>query len=301
MPDPQAPALDERARGALRRLEWHLGGRRVRSALPGEHRSIFRGRGMEFDQVVRFEFGDDIRDVDWNVTARLGEVHRKVFVEDREIELVVVFADEPALQFGSGARTRRAVLQEAAALLMLLGVLTRARVTLMHQRADGVRVHPATRRRDRIMAALATLLADPGPDPLGAPLGATPLIEGRLTAGSLLLWLGDVPAGPPPRAWGGFRRPHQVIGIRAEDPWERDPPALGGATAFDPVAGTVLSLSDGPGTREAHRRWRGERERLWQAWWPDPTDRLVIDTAGDPLQVVSRFVRERHAVSGRRR
>lgn len=301
MPAAGAPAIDERARAALRRLEWHLGGARVRSALPGEHRSIFRGRGMEFDQVVRFEFGDDIRDVDWNVTARLGEVYRKVFVEDREIDVVVVFADDPALQFGSGARTRRAVLQEAAALLMLLGVLTRARVTLLHERPGGTRVHAATRRRDRIMAAAGALLADPGPDPLGTPLGATPLTERRLAPGSLLLWLGDVPATPPPREWGGFRRRYPVVGIRAEDPWERALPAIGAATAYDPVAGRVVRLEGGAAAREAHARWRAERERRWQAWWPDKADRLTIDTAGDPLQAVTRFVRERRAAAGRAR
>src|ERR1700742_412162 len=83
----------------LRQLEW-----RVRDAgvdvLSGEYRSTFRGRGMEFDQVVKYEFGDDVRDIDWNVTARLGEAYRKKFVEEREVTLLLVFEDSPSLHFG---------------------------------------------------------------------------------------------------------------------------------------------------------------------------------------------------------
>ena len=63
----------------LRKLEW-----RVRDAadalVGGDYRSAFRGRGREFDQVVKYEYGDDVRDIDWNVTARLGEPYRKKFI-----------------------------------------------------------------------------------------------------------------------------------------------------------------------------------------------------------------------------
>ncbi|MFN4257541.1 MAG: DUF58 domain-containing protein, partial [Saprospiraceae bacterium] len=63
-----SPVIDPRAQSALRRLEWQLRRRSVQTLLGGAHRSVFRGRGMEFDQVVRYAYGDDIRDVDWNVT-----------------------------------------------------------------------------------------------------------------------------------------------------------------------------------------------------------------------------------------
>ena len=100
----------------LRKLEW-----RVRhtadSLLGGEYRSAFRGRGREFDQVVQYEFGDDVRDIDWNVTARLGEPYRKKFVEERELTVVLLFDDSLSLQFGSGQRSKRDTLLELAGLL----------------------------------------------------------------------------------------------------------------------------------------------------------------------------------------
>jgi len=82
---------------------------------------------MEFDQVVKYEFGDDVRDIDWNVTARLGEAYRKKFVEEREVTLLLVFEDTPSLQFGSGAQSKREVLLELAGLVMLLSAVNRDR------------------------------------------------------------------------------------------------------------------------------------------------------------------------------
>ena len=104
----------------------------VENPLTGEYRSVFRGRGMEFDQVVKYNFGDDIRDIDWNVTARLGEPYRKKFVEEREVTLLVVFEDTPSLQFGSGAQSKREALLEIAGLVMLLGAVNRDRVGFVH-------------------------------------------------------------------------------------------------------------------------------------------------------------------------
>lgn len=290
--------IDERARAALRRLEWRMRGRRVETTLAGEHRSIFRGRGMEFDQVVRFEFGDDIRDVDWNVTARLGDVYRKIFVEDREVSVAVIFADDPALQFGSGDRTKRDALLELASLVMLLGALNRERVLLIHDRPDGARLYPPERRRQRIMANAGALLSADAPDPLLEGATCTPLIKQAIPRGALIVWIGEVPEGPPPPEWGGWRRRHQIIGVRAEDRWEREGPATGALTAYDPVAGRVVRLRDDAATRARHAEWREAREARWAAWWPNASDRLTIGPDEDPLGALTAFMRAREAGGG---
>src|SRR5512144_1252154 len=125
----------------LRQLEWRVR-HAVENVLSGEYRSAFRGRGMEFDQVVKYEFGDDVRDIDWNVTARLGEPYRKKFVEEREVTVLLVFEDStsrdfavvlgfecsPASDFGSGPQSKREALLELAGLVMLLGAVNRDRV-----------------------------------------------------------------------------------------------------------------------------------------------------------------------------
>ena len=84
MPTDTPESKIENPLALLRQLEWRVR-HAVENVLSGEYRSAFRGRGMEFDQVVKYTFGDDVRDIDWNVTARLGEPYRKKFVEEREV------------------------------------------------------------------------------------------------------------------------------------------------------------------------------------------------------------------------
>lgn len=261
--------------------------------LTGEHRSIFRGRGMEFDQVVRFGFGDDIRDVDWNVTARLGDIYRKIFVEDRELSVAIVFSDHPALHFGSGTRSKRDVLLELAALLMLLSAMNRERVMLIHQAPDDIRTFPSVRERSRILAIASGLFAADPPDPLGSSGHCSPIVRENIPRGALVIWLGEVPDAPPPPEWGRWMRLHHVIGMRVEDPWERDGPAHEPLTVYDPMTGRLAWLRDNATTREKHTAWRAAREARWRAWWPDPADRLTVDMDGDPLEALALFLRAR--------
>lgn len=288
------PEIDPRAQTALRRLEWQLRRRSVQTLLAGGYRSVFRGRGMEFDQVVRYEFGDDIRDVDWNVTARLGDLYRKVFVEERELTVYAVVSDDPALQFGSGAASKRDVLFQLAALTLMLAVVNRERAGLLQVTPEGSTAFSPTRRRARILSALAALFGAPAPDPAPAtPFAPWPLISQQAPQGALVVWFGEVPASAPPPEWAAFRRRHPVIGVRVEDAWERDGPAAQGATAYDPAAGQLVWMNATAAGRAAHAAWRAEREARWAAWWPNPGDRLVVRADEDPLAALVGFLRAR--------
>ena len=291
-----SPVIDPRAQSALRRLEWQLRRRSVQTLLGGAHRSVFRGRGMEFDQVVRYAYGDDIRDIDWNVTARLGDLYRKVFVEERELTVFAVVSDDPALQFGSGATSKREVLLQLAALVLMLAVVNRERAGLLRQTPVGQTLYAPTRRRARLLSTLADLFATEPPDPARSdPFRPWPLLSGPVPQGALVVWFGEIPHEPPPPEWAAFRRRHPVIGVRVEDPWERAPPQAGGFTAYDPTAGGLAWVETTSASRAAHEAWRTAREEIWRAWWPNPLDRLVVDTGADPLAALVGFLRARRA------
>src|SRR3954471_19626972 len=146
----------------LRQLEWRVR-HAVENVLSGEYRSAFRGRGMEFDQVVKYEFGDDVRDIDWNVAPRLGEPYRKKFVEEREVTLLLLFEDSVSLQFGSGAQSKREALLELAGLVMMLGAVNRDRVGFLHASPVGYKLQEPVRGRGQILHAAATLLGQTSP------------------------------------------------------------------------------------------------------------------------------------------
>lgn len=292
----------------LRRLEWRVR-HAVENVLSGEYRSAFRGRGMEFDQVVKYEFGDDVRDIDWNVTARLGEPFRKKFVEEREVTLLLVFEDSPSLLFGSGAQSKREALLEIAGLVMLLGAVNRDRVGFVHAAPGGTLVREPVRGRGRIMHLAASLLSRPAPDPTAAaPVPPWRFLARAAPKHSILIWLGDFPPGArgprgaaQPEGWTVLRRRYQTMGFRVDDPWERALPTERGLTAYDPVGGRLVHL-DGASTaqRAAHAVWTEERERAFKGLFPDPLGRLVVGTDEDRLDALVRFFHARMAAGSRR-
>ncbi len=277
----------------------------VENVLSGEYRSAFRGRGMEFDQVVKYTFGDDVRDIDWNVTARLGEPYRKKFVEEREVTLMIVFEDTPSLQFGSGAQSKREALLELAGLVMLLGAVNRDRVGCIHVSPTGYVFREPVRGRGPIMHAASTLLAQPAP-PLAAIENRESKTENhspipwRLLAKtapkhSILIWLGDFAPRAAPEGWTLMQRRYQTMGFRVDDPWERELPDTDTLAAYDPVSGRLVTLEGSAAERAAHATWRESRDTAWRELFPDPQSRLVVSTEENRLEALVRFFRRRMA------
>ena len=286
----------------LKQLEWRVR-HAVENVLSGEYRSAFRGRGMEFDQVVKYTFGDDIRDIDWNVTARLGEPYRKKFVEEREVSLLLVFEDSVSLQFGSGAQSKREALLELAGLVMMLGAVNRDRVGFLHASPAGYTLQEPVRGRGQILHAAATLLGQPTPS---LETSATDFIPWRLLAKaaprhSIVIWLGDFPPRVEPDGWSVLSRRYQTMGFRVDDPWERALPSDRVLTTYDPVAGRLITL-DGTSSsqRAVHAEWVQQRDEAFRKLFPAPLSRLVVGTEEERLDALVRFFHARMA-SGKRR
>ncbi|OIR06324.1 hypothetical protein GALL_115140 [mine drainage metagenome] len=302
MPSSSQPPLraDTQTLAVLRRLEWRVRGA-VESVLSGEYRSAFRGRGMEFDQVVKYEFGDDVRDIDWNVTARLGEPYRKKFVEEREITLFVVFEDRPSLQFGSSGISKREALLELAGLVMLLGAVNRDRVGFLYASPEGHEFRPPVRGRGRIHRLASSLIGRPPPAlTAGSPAGdAIPwrLLTNIAPRHSILLWLSDFPPGDAPEGWAVMQRRYKTMGFRIEDPWERELPRGDDFAAYDPVSGRLVTLEGSTAERAAHQAWRQRRDETFESLFPDPLSRLAVSTQDDRLDALVAFF---HAQMNRR-
>jgi uncharacterized protein (DUF58 family) len=297
----------------LRQLEWRVR-HAVENVLSGEYRSAFRGRGMEFDQVVKYTFGDDIRDIDWNVTARLGEPYRKKFIEEREVTLLLVFEDSLSLQFGSGAQTKREALLELAGLVMLLGAVNRDRVGFLHASPAGYTLKEPVRGRGQILHAAAQLLGKTAPA-LDTGATAADLEEPRIEHAtipwrmlahaaprhSIMIWLGDFPPRIAPEGWSVLSRRYQTMGFRVDDPWERELPDTRIFTAYDPVAGRLVNLNSASATeRAAHAAWVAEREAAFRTLFPNTLSRLTVRTDQERLDALVRFFHARMAAGNRR-
>ncbi len=279
----------------LRKLQWRV--RHTADAtLSGEYRSAFRGRGREFDQVVKHEYGDDVRDIDWNVTARLGELYRKKFIEERELTTVLLFDDSLSLQFGSGAQSKRETLLELAGLFALLSAGNRDRTGFWHATPARAFVQKPVRGRTRVVTTAATLLNQPTPrfEDGGEVTIDWKLFFHAFPRHSVVIWLGDFPPRNPPPAWSALRHRYQMIGVRVDDPWERELPGRGMLNAVDSESGGLFAFDMGSSAnRKRHTRWTEARDASWRALFPSPTERLVVSTEDDTLEVLLRFFRTR--------
>src|SRR5437868_7789258 len=123
---------DERksARKGMRELEIHT--RRMDDdTMAGAYHSVFKGRGMDFDEVREYSPGDEVRTIDWNVTARQGKPYVKKFVEERELTVLLIVDVSASGAFGTVAQTKREVATEIAALLALSAIRNQDRVGLL--------------------------------------------------------------------------------------------------------------------------------------------------------------------------
>ena len=282
----------------LRKLEW-----RVRhtadSLLGGEYRSTFRGRGREFDQVVKYEFGDDVRDIDWNVTARLGEPYRKKFVEERELTTVLLFEYSLSLQFGSGRRAKRDTALEMAGLFALLCAGNRDRAGFWHATPSTHLMREPVRGRTSIVETAASLLSQPMPE---LEAGGEVEIDWKqfyhaFPRHSVVLWFGDFSPRPLPPGWAALTRRYQVFGIRVEDSWERELPRNGCMTAVDPVSSELLPFDTLSGAnRRRHTAWVRERDDFWAQLFPSRVGRLTVSGDDALLEALVRFFKARMRV-----
>ncbi len=222
-------------------------GRRVDALLAGEYRSAFRGSGMEFEEVRTYAPGDDIRRIDWNVTARSGEPFLKVFREERELTMLLVVDRSGSVRFGSGGRDgrtdKRLQIARLAGALSYAALRSGDRVGLLTF-SDGVeRFVPPRRSRGHawqvIRSAYEALESDRGTQ-LGAALTHAQKVLKRRAA---VIVLSDF-QGPP--AWQDavriLLRRHRVHAFLVHDPLEQALPDLGLVTVRDAESGAVRTV-----------------------------------------------------------
>src|SRR6185436_7268703 len=192
--------------------------RAVEEVFSGAYRSAFRGQGLEFAEVREYVPGDDIRAIDWNVTARVGHPFVKRFDEERELTVVVALDLSASLRFGTGARTKRAAAAEAGALVALAASRNRYRVALLLS-TDRVELYlPPSKRPARSLRIVRALVAFE-PRGTGTELGQALRFLGRvLRRRAVVFVISDFIADPFERPLSLLARRHELVTIEVEDP-----------------------------------------------------------------------------------
>ncbi len=211
-------------------------------ALLGTYRSVFRGSGLEFEEVREYEDGDDIRSIDWNVTARMGAPYIKKFREDRELSIFVAVDASASSWFGSVAQSKRELGAEVAALLALTAMTNNDRVGLLRFAQGMQEWLPSSRGRDHLLRVIRALLFAP-PRRTRTELSAAARFLTNITKKRSVVFLIsdfiDVQIDDAMRMLG---RKHDVMALVLNDPRELDLPNVGVVALEDAETGRTAYI-----------------------------------------------------------
>ncbi len=204
----------------------------------GSYRSVFRGSGLEFDEVREYEPGDDVRSIDWNVTARMGVPYIKKYREERELTVAVAVDVSGSSWFGS-ATSKRDLAADVAALLALSALHSNDRVALLLFSDHVERFVPPAKGRDHVVRIIRdVLLAEPRRSPTSIGVAARFLAH-ILGKRSVVFVLSDFIDSGFERPLHLLARRHDVVAVTLTDPREVRLPAAGLVHVEDAESGAV--------------------------------------------------------------
>jgi uncharacterized protein (DUF58 family) len=260
----------------VRRIEVSTN-RLVDQGVAGEYHSVFKGRGMEFAEVRPYQPGDDVRTIDWNVTARMGQPFLKRMVEERDLTVFLAVDVSGSLGFGSRAILKRELAAEIAALLAFAALRNRDRVGAA---LVSDRIHlllPPRRRRNHVLRLAREILTArvSGATDLDAALGKLlPSLKKR----AVLFLISDFVEARATRALERATARHDVVAVEIFDPLDDEIPVSGPVLVRDAETGSVMLAG---GSRQAARhgeRRRAERQSVRQTFKRLGVDLLTLRT-----------------------
>lgn len=227
--------------------------RLVDESLAGHYHSVFRGRGIDFDSVREYVAGDEVRTIDWNVTARAGRPFVKQFHEERELVVWILVDVSASGDFGSGSATKRDLAAELACVLALSAVRNNDKVGLL-MFSDRIEAHvPPAKGRAHVLRVVREILTCK-PAGRGTDIAAAlDVVRQRALRRSVMFLISDFElpddAGAALAALERAARPvgarHDVVAFEVRDPRERTLPDLGLVTVEDAESGAVVTLDTG--------------------------------------------------------
>jgi uncharacterized protein (DUF58 family) len=293
---PASAALPGQAEQVLRRLEWTVI-RRLDGLLQGDYRTLLRGTGLDLADLREYQHHDDVRHIDWNVTARLQLPHVRVFTEDREMAAWFLLDLSPSIDFGSGDQAKRTVSSDFVAVLARLLTRHGNRVGALLHGSGADTMIPARGGRLHVLHLLHRMQAH-GRAAAAAPAGITQLhtllnsAANVIRRRSTVFVVSDFISEPGwERPLGLLARRHEVVAVRLLDPLELELPDLGLVTLRDPETGEQLLVdTQDAGFRHRFARIAAQREaELRQNLAHAGVDTLELSTDEDLVDAVLRF------------
>ena len=277
----------------LHRLEWQVL-RRLDGILQGDYRSLFMGGGLDFSELREYQPPDEIRHIDWNVTARMDFPYVRKFMEDREVNAWFLLDLSPSMDFGALERRKESVLLDFVGVLARLLTRNGNRVgAILYDNSAELTIPPRGGRLQ--VLRLINDIQKQQSSPAGAMTDLTKLLETAFNCikrRSLVFLISDFICLPGwDRAMDQLNRRHEVLAVRLWDPRELDLPDVGVVLVEDSETGAQLSVdtSDRGFRRRFHEASRRRETELAQTFRRAGVNELPLSTEDDLVLAIMRF------------
>ena len=262
----------------------------------GEYHSAFKGRGMAFAEVREYQYGDDIRDIEWNVTARFNKPFVKVFEEERELTVMLCVDVSGSLEFGSVVQTKRRMLTEIAATLAFSAIQNNDKIGVIFFSDRIEKFIPPKKGRKHILYIIRELL-EFKPESTRTDVGQaveylTSVIKRRCTAFLLSDFIDEKDFRQPLTI---ANRKHDVVAVQVYDRRVAELPDVGLMQVRDAETGEEMLIdTSSKKVRNLHAAWwRGQQNRLRDTFTRSGVDNVSVRTDQDYVAALMGLFRQR--------
>ena len=267
----------------------------VNSLFSGEYRSVFKGQGMEFAEVREYQPGDEVRSIDWNVTARMRRPYVKRYIEERELTVMLAVDLSGSERFGTQRRFKSELASELAAVIAMSAIRNNDRVGTLLFTDKVEHVVPPRKGRRHALRLIRDLLVFE-PEGRGTDVaGATDYLIKMLGHKSIIFVVSDFLSPAIERPLKLLAQRHDVVAVTVEDPSEVALPDIGLARLVDPETGDTLDVdTSDPAVRAAFEaNVLAEREARKKLFRRLAIDEVPVRTDGSIVEPLFRFFRAR--------
>jgi uncharacterized protein (DUF58 family) len=267
----------------------------VQTIFAGDYHSVFKGRGMNFEDVREYQPGDEIRAIDWNVTARLGTAFVKKFTEERELTVILVVDVSASGNFGSVSQSKRELAAEVACVLAFSAIRNNDKVGLLLF-SDRVELFiPPKKGRSHTLRIIREILFF---EPAGrgtAPGLALDYLNNVVTRRAVVFFISDFQTSDFTRQLSVSGRRHDFIALHIQDEREENLPNIGIITLEDAETGEQIEINTGDRTTRARFSALAETQRaeLYRTLRRNSIDAISLRTGENYLPAMRSFFKQR--------
>ena len=278
----------------VRKLE--LKARRlVRESFSGEYLSSFRGQGLDFDDFREYQHGDEVRFIDWNVTARMNAPFVRKFREERELSVVIAVDVSGSADYGSVSWSKREIAAETAAVLGFSALHNGDKVGLLIFAHEPILFIPPEKGSRHLLRMIREILVAKPEQPGTSISEACDFLVRTLRRKSLIFLISDFFSDPLEKPLGKLSRKHEAIALRVLDPLEAKLPKAGKVVMLDPETGfeTLVNTSN-PNLRMAYSKLMArQQEGVAAIFKKHGIDSADLTTHGDTLASLHKLLKRR--------